>query len=286
MILLLGQSGYIGSAFRTEMERRTIKSLCLSRTDCDYTDHDLFQRLLFVHRPELVINCAAFIPKPSVAMCDDHASETITGNLELPVMLAATCKRMSIPMAHISTGCLWSDGMEHSEDDPVQRAFNGHCGFYVGVKSLAEKLIDRTQNYIWRVRLPFDQFDNERNYLSKLMLYKQVFNQINSVSHRGDFVKACLDLWELRAPFGIYNVMNQGALSTPDAIQRMAHCGLIKIRPAIVHNREGECRLSVKKLLNAGVSIRSADEAFCDSIQNWVPCTKHTHTAAPATQPT
>lgn len=266
------------------MGRRKIYCVCPTLNLVDYTDAEVFRRMLVVHGPELVINCAAFIPKPSVSMCDHSASDTMKGNLILPMMLAQVCGSRKIPLAHISTGCLWSDGLEHGEDDPVQRAFNGHCGFYVGVKSLAEKLIDQTQNYIWRVRLPFDQFDNERNYLSKLMLYKQVFNQTNSVSHRGDFVKACLDLWELRAPFGIYNVMNQGALSTPDAIQRMAHRGLIKIRPAIVHNREGECRLSVKKLLNAGVSIRSADEAFCDSIQNWVPCTKHTHTAALATQ--
>ena len=35
--------------------------------------------------------------------------------------------------------------------------------------------------------------------------YAKVYDNVNSISHRADFVSACLDTWKLRAPFGIYN---------------------------------------------------------------------------------
>lgn len=271
-ILLLGQSGYIGSAFMAEMARRKIPTLSPFRNYLDYTDADRFRHMLALYQPKLVINCAAFIPKPSVALCDQSPSETIKGNLAFPMMLSLVCGNLDIPLAHISTGCLWSDGKEHSEEDPPQREFTGHCGFYVGVKILAERMIDQRRNYIWRVRLPFDSLGHERNYLSKLAGYEQVFDQTNSVSHRGDFVKACLDLWKMRAPFGIYNVMNQGALATSEIVRRMAQHGLIKSPPRMLADKTGECRLSVSKLLKTGVSIRSAEDALAESIKNWTPC--------------
>ncbi len=69
------------------------------------------------------------------------------------------------------------------------------CSFYSGTKALGEEAIsDIGQNYIWRLRIPFDQFDNPRNYLSKLQNYPKVYDNVNSLSHRGDFVAACLDL--------------------------------------------------------------------------------------------
>ena len=74
------------------------------------------------------------------------------------------------------------------------------------------------QSYIWRLRIPFDEFDSARNYLSKVQRYEKVYDNVNSISHRGDFVRACLDLWERRAPFGIYNVTNPGFVTTRQVV--------------------------------------------------------------------
>ena len=75
------------------------------------------------------------------------------------------------------------------------------------------------QNYIWRLRIPFDQFDNPRNYLSKLQNYPKVYENVNSLSHRADFVAACLELWQRRAPFGIYNVTNPGFVTSAQVVE-------------------------------------------------------------------
>src|SRR5262249_24304891 len=94
------------------------------------------------------------------------------------------------------------------------------CSFYSGTKALAEESIAAVgRSYIWRLRIPFDEIDNGRNYLTKVQRYPKVYDNVNSISHRADFAKACLDLWEKRAAFGIYNVVNPGFLTTRRVIE-------------------------------------------------------------------
>ena len=132
------------------------------------------------------------------------------------------------------------------------------------------------------MRIPFDQFDNPRNYLSKIQNYPKVYENVNSLSHRGDFVAACLDLWQKGAPFGIYNVTNPGFVSTRQVVEMIQNI----LRPARrfefwADDREfyrqaaktprSNCVLDVSKLLAAGRKLRPVTEALQDSLQHWVP---------------
>lgn len=269
MILLIGH-GYIGSEFQRQIDARLWPMLNASYQDVDgfWKTHQLLKNL----KPSLVINAAAFIPVQSVKLCDEHPSETIRGNVLLPTVLAAACADQGIPFAHISTGCLWSDGKEHGEDDPPQRAFTGHCGFYIGTKVLAEEEVRKSEkHYIWRVRIPFDEFDSQRNYLSKLAHFKEVWVQENSACHRRDCVRACLDLWEKQAPFGTYHLTNPGVVNVTDVVTRMQRMGLIEKVPVLIDKKDGECQLSSRKLEAAGVVIRNVEEAITESLEHWTP---------------
>jgi dTDP-4-dehydrorhamnose reductase len=268
MIFLLGSTGYIGSAFARELCWRGAKWLPLLRRE--YTDARLM--LSTVGRGDLVINCAAFIPKRSVQDCDLSPAETIKGNTLLPAMLATVCEANAARLAHISTGCLWSDGKEHTEDDPPQRAFTGHCGFYIGTKVLAEEAVRKyVGHYILRVRLPFDNEDSDRNYLSKLITLENVWVQKNSACHRQDFVKACLDLLDRGAPFGTYNMTNPGVLDVTKVVAAMISRGITKREPNFIEKKDGECQLSCAKLLSTGVKIRDVYEAVDESLSKWIP---------------
>ena len=89
------------------------------------------------------------------------------------------------------------------------------CSFYSGTKALGEEAIAAFgQSLSGGLRIPFDQFDNRRNYLSKVQRYPKVYENVNSISHRGDFAQRCLDLWDRQAPFGTYNVTNPGYVTT------------------------------------------------------------------------
>lgn len=264
MIAITGSSGHLGSALVSEMESRDMPWFSM-----DYRDH----HPKFPKGTTLVINAAAFIPKPSVMACDREHSATIRGNVILPITLAEACDRAGIPFAQISTGCLWTDGLEHDEESQPQRGFGGHCGFYVGTKLLAEDAVRSAceNHYIWRVRLPFDEVANPRNYLSKLAAFPDVWDQVNSVSHRADFAKAALDLWGAKAPYGTYHLVNPGSLAATDVVSRMQKKGIFPHTPHFIDKLDGSCQLSVKKALATGIKIRSADDALNDALERWVP---------------
>lgn len=154
------------------------------------------------------------------------------------------------------------------------------CSFYSGTKALGEEaMLPLGNGYLWRLRIPFDEFNNPRNYLTKVQTYSKVYNNVNSISHRADFARACLDLWKLRAPFGIYNVTNPGWITTRYVIQQIEKI----LKPGktfefwtddaefykFAKAPRSNCVMDTSKLLNAGLKIRTVEEALADSLAKW-----------------
>jgi dTDP-4-dehydrorhamnose reductase len=314
MILLLGATGYVGQQFASELAARGRTFTALSRKNLDYTRFDPFLKYLREHRPEFVVNCAGYTGKPNVDACEDHKAETLAGNTLLPQTLAQACSAAGIPWGHVSSGCIFAGAKVEraggvqveknlttpalrellvrqrgafqgfSEQDVPNFSFrDGPTSFYSGTKALAEETIAGVgQSYVWRLRIPFDHRDNARNYLSKVQRYSKVYDNVNSVSHLGDFAKACLDLWEVRAPFGIYNVTNPGFVTTRDVIQQIEKI----LKPArkfefwasdeefyrvAAKTPRSNCIMDSTKLLNAGVKMRTVEVALEDSLRSWIP---------------
>ena len=229
MVLLLGASGYIGEAFAKELQRRKADFIPLARKQVDYTRFDALLEFLKTKKPEFVINAAGYTGKPNVDACELDKAGTLAGNVLLPQTIAHACAALKIPWGHISSGCIFSgakiveNGKTRVEKDltkPDLRALAEKspekirgftetdipnfsfrdlpCSFYSGTKALGEEAIAGIgQSYIWRLRIPFDEFDNARNYLSKVQRYAKVYDNVNSISHRADFVRACFGFVEI-----------------------------------------------------------------------------------------
>lgn len=314
MIALLGASGYIGGAFAAELRRRQMEFLPVSRQQTDYTRFDRLLEFLRHRKPSFVVNCAGYTGKPNVDACELDKAGTLLGNALLPQTIAHACAAAEIPWGHVSSGCIFSGAKivrngpvrvekdmtqpelhalaeEHSpavqgftETDPPNFTFRDlPCSFYSGTKALGEEAIASLgQTYVWRLRIPFDEFDSQRNYLSKVQRYQKVYENVNSISHRGDFAKACLDTWDLRAPFGIYNVTNPGYITTRHVVELIEK----HLRPArkfefwkndeefyqqAARTPRSNCILDVSKLLAAGVRIRPVEQALEESLKHWQP---------------
>lgn len=314
MILLLGASGYIGEAFAKELQSRKKEFVALSRKQTDYTRFEPLLELLKSQKPEFVINAAGYTGKPNVDACELAKADTLAGNTLLPQTIAQACAAMKVPWGHVSSGCIFSgakiveDGRTTAEKDMTRPDLHaivekspkkihgftetdipnfsfrdGPCSFYSGTKALGEEAIFGVgQSYIWRLRIPFDEFDSARNYLSKVQRYPKIYDNVNSISHRADFVRACVDLWEKRAPFGTYNVTNTGFVTSRQVVAL--------IEKILKPNRKFEfwkddkefyqqaaktprsnCVMDVSKLLAAGVKMRDVHEALEDSLKNWRP---------------
>lgn len=314
MILLLGAAGYIGEAFVKELQRRGQPFVPLSRKELDYTRFDKLLEFLREKRPAFLINSAGYTGKPNVDACELDKAGTLLGNALLPQTIAHACQAAGIPWGHVSSGCIYSGakisegGKARTEKDMTKPALHalaeakspailgfteqdtpnfsfrdGPCSFYSGSKALGEEAMAGIgQSYIWRLRIPFDEFDNKRNYLSKVQRYPKVYENVNSISHRADFVRACLDTWEKRAPFGIYNVTNPGYVTTRHVVELIEKI----LKPArkfefwkddaefyqtAAKTPRSNCIMDTTKLLAAGVKIRGVEEALEDALKHWKP---------------
>ena len=280
-LALIGASGYIGKALLEEAIRRNHEVLVYG--------HESVASAGWFEGFQAIINCAAFVAKPSVDLNDDHKEKTILGNMVLPAQLVKAAN--GTPILQISTGCLFQaqpgydkDGnpfqTKFSETDEPHLTFDKGAGFYVGSKELAERIVRQYEkHWICRMRLPFDRWDNPRNYLTKLLSYPKIVDTYNSLSHRADFVKCCLDMIETGVPFGTYNCTNPGAIWTHQIAHMLTKQGLknvfeywnmddfLKTRKTPMSNAE----LDVSKLLAAGVRMRTVQEALEDSIRHWTP---------------
>jgi dTDP-4-dehydrorhamnose reductase len=314
MILLLGATGYMGTAFATELQRRKKDFISISRAQMDYTRFDSLLEFLKSKKPEFLVNAAGYTGKPNVDACEAAKADTLAGNTLLPQTIAQACAAAGIPWGHVSSGCIFSgakiieNGQVRVEKDMTKPEARGvaeksperirgfaetdtpnfsfrdlPCSFYSGTKALGEEAISNVgQGFIWRLRIPFDEFDNGRNYLSKLQRYSKIYDNVNSISHRADFVRACLDLWEKRASFGTYNVTNPGFVTsrqTAEMIEKILKTGRKfeywkddnEFYRQAAKTPRSNCVMDVSKLLAAGVRIRGVQQALEDSLTNWKP---------------
>lgn len=312
MILLLGASGYLGHAFADALRRRGQPFIPLTRSAIDYTQLDILFGYVRKIQPSLLINAAGFVGKPNVEACEIARDKAIFWNTLLPQTISRACLMTNTPWAHLSSACVYSGARVHTEDEvrlernldqpEVLRlwqqkpgAFRGFseadapnfcfraapCSFYSGTKALAEEAIHGVgQNYIWRLGMTFDERDGARNLLSRIMGYPKVYDCINSLSHLDDAVQACLDLWELRAPFGIYHLTNSGAISNRQIVSSIEHIlkpnrtfefwqnaeefqratGQVPRSPAI---------LDGSKLAATGIRLRPVQKAIESALQHW-----------------
>ena len=335
MILLLGASGYVGHAFARELHRRRSSFIPLTRTALDYTSFDLLFDYVRKIRPEFIINAAGYTGKPNVDACEATREETLFANTLLPQTIARVCLLTNTPWGHVSSGGIYTGAkiidsgkmrvirdlnqpemrrmFEQSPeslfgftewDEPNFSFRHAPCNFYSGTKALAEEAIRGIgQSYIWRPGTPFGEHSEPRNFLWKLQHYPKVYDAIASLSHLDDFVRASLDLWEYRAPFGIYNMTNPGAIATrhvvamiqqilkPNrrfeywkddeefyglnaespgpSIKPLGHDSvLLSDRPGAKSPRS-HAILDASKLLTTGVKMRPLQEALEHSLRNW-----------------
>jgi len=316
MILLIG-TGYVGSALAAAMRRRGLEFFAPREDQLDATRFEALLAFLKERRPEFVVCAAGFTGRPNVDACETARADTLKGNVLLPATLAHACAAAGVPWAHVSSGCIYSGAKivegglaraekdlmaprvrerieqdrsivrGYTEEDPPNFSFrDGPCSFYSGTKALGEEAVAGVgQGYLLRLRIPFDEVDGPRNYLTKLQAYPKVYDNYNSLSHLADFADAALDLWEKRAPFGTYNVTNPGFVSARQVVAMIQRI----LKPArefafwssdeefyktAAKTPRSNTVLDTSKLLAAGVKMRPVEEALEAALQSWKPAAR------------
>jgi dTDP-4-dehydrorhamnose reductase len=289
MILLLGGSGYVGSAFQEALLKRGIEYRSLGRAEADYTNTSILLTLLRDLKPDFLINAAGFTGKPNVDACEVQKAETLFGNSVLPGRIAEACAAAGVPWGHISSGCIYSgdgprgagDSGFKETDTPNFTFRTNHCSFYSGTKALGEEILEGCGNvYVWRLRIPFDNEDGPRNYLTKLMRYQRLLEARNSISQRLEYAAACLDTWQRRIPCGTYNVTNPGSVTTREVVAHIVRSGVCDKHFNFFESEEefmklaaktprSNCVLDTTKLESCGIHMTPVHEALDRALASW-----------------
>ena len=233
MFLILGGNGYVGTAFQKHLQKLQLPFEVISRAVVDYSDETSLLRLFDQRRPEFLINAAGYTGRPNVDACEAHRTECLQGNAVLPGVIRSACEKAGLPWGHVSSGCIYTgakpDGSGFTEADPPNFSFRqNNCSFYSGCKALGEELLSGAANcYVWRLRIPFNEFDGPRNYISKMMRYDCLLKATNSLSQLDEFAFACVACWTKRVPFGVYNLTNPGSVTTEDVVAMIKRQGLV-----------------------------------------------------------
>ena len=286
MIYLLGGSGYVGHAYQALLTRKNIPFRNLRRADVDYTNPAVLTAALKADKPAFLINAAGYTGKPNVDACELHKTECLFGNAVFPGIVAQACTEAGIPWGHVSSGCIYtgkrSDGTGFTETDTPNFSFRtNNCSFYSGTKALGEEVLaDKPNVYVWRLRIPFDNVDNPRNYLTKLMRYAKLLEAENSISQLHEFVAATFACWEKRVPFGTYNVTNPGHVTTREVVSMIEKSGVhpknyeffaseAEFMKVAAKTPRSNCVMTSAKLASVGIQMTDVHEAIDQALLNW-----------------
>jgi dTDP-4-dehydrorhamnose reductase len=287
VIYLLGGNGYVGQAYQALFARQGIAYRAPSRAEIPLNDPAALTAALKTDQAAFLINAAGYTGKPNVDACELHKTECLFGNAVLPGIIAQACAEAGVPWGHISSGCIYTgarpDGSGFTEYDAPNFDFrHNNCSWYSGCKALGEEVLASQQNlYIWRLRIPFDNRDSDRNYLTKLRKYKRLLDVRNSISQLDEFVAATFACWGKRVPFGIYNVTNPGSVTTREVVDLMCKSGVLDHEPeyfadeadfmssGVARAPRSSCVLDSSKLVNAGIHMTEVHEAIERDLANW-----------------
>ena len=143
-ILITGTNGQVGNALMHELTNHNL--IGLTRKDCDLINPDQIRLVIDQHRPELIINSAAFT---MVDQAEDQAELVLQINRDAPRVMAEKAGEYNIPFIHFSTDYVFDGDKKeaYTENDPTHP-----LGIYAQSKCAGEKAIQEVGglNYIFR----------------------------------------------------------------------------------------------------------------------------------------
>lgn len=294
MISILGATGYVGSALSKYLE--TNEEPYTTYTARFPLNRNDFKRHLIKNGVDAVINCAGFTGKPNVDECEKEGLkiECLNANTILPRLIADVCNDLSIRMVHVSSGCIFTDGacdkgskpfLEFTEDDKPNFTFgDGNCSWYSGTKALGEQLLNEDA-CIARLRIPFNEEINSRNYITKLIQYPKLLNATNSFSQLDEFVAALLTLANgySRGPI---NLTQPGYMTTMEVVEILRKYHLLDKAKDWFNSHEdflshviaprSNCVLDSSNAIRDGIKLTPIQDAMEEAISKYAYNLKNT----------
>ncbi|MGI8650198.1 MAG: dTDP-4-dehydrorhamnose reductase [Rubrobacter sp.] len=210
--MITGSSGQVGLELARLLPERGYETVPLTRSDLDISDLAAVEKILEYHRPDLVINAAAFT---NVDGCEGERERSYEINASGPANLAQTTERLGADLLHISTNYVF-DGHADRPYEPFDRP-NPESAYGRG-KLAGEELVMRLTSRFFVVRSA-GVYGEGHNFVRTMLrvakehdILKVKSDEYIAPTYALDLAEGILQIVEGRR-YGLYHLTNSGSCS-------------------------------------------------------------------------
>ena len=230
-VLIVGK-GFIGSQlsnFLAADENFEVHSV--SYEQVNYRDYNLLLDFLSNYENDgtsfdAIINCSGYTGEKNVDDAEKEKELVWLLNSVLPITLASAAQANNIPMfVNISSGCIftgYNDDKSGYDEEVVPNfgLFDENSSWYSKTKHAGELSLTSSFNcYNLRIRMPFGEIYHPKNIISKMLGYKKILTQPNSLTYLYDLFNFVYNMLLQPPPFGIYNVVSSGTFNSKELFE-------------------------------------------------------------------
>jgi 3,5-epimerase/4-reductase len=222
--LLYGHRGWIGSQIKKLLYESGHDVICgLSRANNYLETYKEIKTIL----PDRVISTIGRTSGIGYTNIDylennDKLLENVNDNLHGPINLAYICQYFKIHFTYLGTGCIYEYNNEYKLDG---KGFTEECkpnffgSNYSIVKGVTDSLIrNYTTTLNARIRMPITDEEHEKNFITKIVNYKNVISIDNSMSVLPVLLPILIDL-ATNQVIGTINLTNPGTICHAEILQ-------------------------------------------------------------------
>lgn len=146
--------------------------------------------------------------------------ENIRDNLLCPLHLAIICKNNDIHFTYIGTGCIFEYDSEHDTENGMTEESepNFFGSSYSIVKGITDKIMHLYPVLNLRIRMPVINRRDPRNFITKLLSYKKICSQPNSISVLPSLFPI-INTMIINKEIGTFNMVNPGIITHNEILE-------------------------------------------------------------------
>jgi nucleoside-diphosphate-sugar epimerase len=203
-ILIIGD-GWIGNRLKDHFKAFIIRKKIINLADFNYS--------ISLIKPDVLINCAGHTD-----LNDGDIDSTLFSNSFVPLIAAEAAIKNNIKFVHLSSGCLFTTTDFPITEDYIPNFFDlPYTRSKIYSESALASMAEKYGFLILRIRLPLDNKPHPRNILTKLIKYKKVIDEPNSITYIPDFINS-IEYLLRHNKSGVFNVVNDGTLRYPQLL--------------------------------------------------------------------
>jgi dTDP-4-dehydrorhamnose reductase len=211
-VLVTGAGGQLGLELAEVLPGRGHETVALSRAELDVADPDAVEEVVGTHRPDLVVNAAAYT---NVDGCETETELAYSVNALGPRNLAQTCERLGCELLHVSTNYVF-DGEADRPYEPFDPP--SPISAYGRTKLAGEELVKYLTNrwYIVRSAGVYGRGHNFVRTMLRLGAERNVLkvkdDEVISPTYARDLAEGIAGIAE-SGRYGLYHLTNAGSCS-------------------------------------------------------------------------